>query len=278
MQDMMVDDNPDLQAASEAIREDGRVEGLGPLGRLADVARRANNSELLLDRVRRVRRVLPGDEAFGDPLSVDGYRSPEVAGRWLVELGQPGLVRETGLAALQVWQSATRRTGTPRPATIVFTDLVGFSSWALGAGDGATLELLRLVSAAIEPPVNERGGHVVKRMGGMMAVIDSPDLAVEALVVGGERLTGIEVGGYRPRMRAGMHSGVPQRIGGDYLGVDVNIAARVAQRAGAGEILVSGETWERLDKERFDGKRKWSLRRIKGAPDELAMWSVVPRR
>ena len=34
---------------------------------------------------------------------------------------------------------------------------------------------------------------------------------------------------YAP-MRAGIHTGRPQRIGGDWLGVDVNIAARVMER------------------------------------------------
>ena len=35
--------------------------------------------------------------------------------------------------------------------TILFTDLVDFSDWAVGAGDKAALELLRDVGEAIEP-------------------------------------------------------------------------------------------------------------------------------
>ena len=59
-----------------------------------------------------------------------------------------------------------------------------------------------------------------------------------------ERLDAVEVAGYRPRMRAGMHVGSPRRLGDDYLGVDVNVAARVADAAAGGEVLVSGDALE----------------------------------
>ena len=72
---------------------------------------------------------------------------------------------------------------------IAFTDLVGFSDWALEAGDDLSLELLREVAEAIEAPVVERGGEVVKRLGdGMMAVFGDADDAVEALFGARERL------------------------------------------------------------------------------------------
>ena len=70
--------------------------------------------------------------------------------------------REVSLGALQVWQALTERvSGKPanREVTLVFTDLVGFSEWSLGAGDRATLSLLRRVSQAAEPPL--LGGHCV---------------------------------------------------------------------------------------------------------------------
>ncbi len=54
-----------------------------------------------------------------------------------------------------------------------------------------------------------------------------------------ERLEEIEVAGYRPILRAGMHVGRPERVGDDYFGVDVNIAARVAEAATGGEILAT---------------------------------------
>ena len=44
-------------------------------------------------------------------------------------------------------------------------------------------------------------------------------------------------------MRAGIHWGSPRKLGGDYLGVDVNIAARVGDAAKADQVLVSDACW-----------------------------------
>jgi murein DD-endopeptidase MepM/ murein hydrolase activator NlpD len=49
----------------------------------------------------------------------------------------------------------------------------------------------------------------------------------------------LEVDGDRPAMRAAVHWGRPRKLGGDYLGVDVNIAARVCDAAKGGQLLVS---------------------------------------
>ena len=61
----------------------------------------------------------------------------------------------------------------------------------------------------------------------------------------------VEVDGYTPRMRVGIHTGRPQRIGSDWLGVDVNIAARVMERATRGGLVVSHATLERISDEDF---------------------------
>src|SRR5205807_2758257 len=163
-----------------------------------------------------------------------GDNQAELVGRRLAELTQrrPGLMREAGLSALQVWQAISEAQGRgrgTREIAIAFTDLVAFSDWALEAGDERAIELLRDVSTAVEPAVRERGGEIVKRLGdGMMAVFGDASAAVDALLEARVRLNDVECEGYRPRIRAGVHVGRPRKIGGDYLGVDVNVAARLA--------------------------------------------------
>ena len=80
-----------------------------------------------------------------------------------------------------------------------------------------------------------------------MAVFDEPLDAVLAALEAQEALpASVVVEGHRPRMRAGVHHGCPRKVGGDYLGVDVNVAARVADQAKGGEVLVSeptGSAW-----------------------------------
>jgi adenylate cyclase len=62
--------------------------------------------------------------------------------------------------------------------------------------------------------------------------------------------------------------GRPRRLGGDYLGVDVNVAARVADRAKAGHVVVSDAVLERLDTESVRASKPKRLR-AKRAPREL---------
>jgi class 3 adenylate cyclase len=218
----------------------------------AEWLRSTNQSPSMIAMVRRARRVLPGDPEFGDPLSTAGEGGPRAAaraaGRLLGERG--GASREVGLGALQVWQAMTeavsRRPANPE-VTLVFTDLVGFSTWSLQAGDDATLKLLRRVARAVEPPLLDAGGHIVKRMGdGIMAVFADPLVAVTAVLAARKALKSVDVDGYTPRMRVGIHTGRPQRLASDWLGVDVNVAARVMERATRGGVMVSGATLDHL--------------------------------
>ncbi|MBV9869239.1 MAG: adenylate/guanylate cyclase domain-containing protein [Frankiaceae bacterium] len=259
---------------------DEDVEGASSLRR---TARAIDNNERLFNFVRRLRTHLPGDKDFGDPLSTARFGHLAVANEQWTELteARPGVVREIGRGALQVWQSVLEARGADHgdvQLTIVFTDLVNFSTWALQAGDDDTLQLLREVAVAIEPPVKQRGGQVVKRLGdGMMAVFTRPQNAFDAVVEANQNLSSIKVAGYRPRIRAGMHTGTPRKLGGDYLGVDVNIAARVAQKATGGEILASQTTVALLDQSTVAARRKRTfafMKSVKGVPDELEVFAL----
>lgn len=241
--------------------------------------------------VRRARRVLPGDPDFGDPLSAAGVGGPRAAARAADRiLDRNAASREVSLAGLQVWQALTERvSGKPanREVTLVFTDLVGFSDWSLRAGDDATLTLLRRVSQVMEPPLLEAGGHVVKRMGdGAMAVFTDPATAITAVLTALDAVKAVEVGGYTPVMRAGIHTGRPQRIGSDWLGVDVNVAARVMNRATSGGLIVSNVTLEAISAEDLDAlgitakraRKQLFSAKVPGVPDDLTMYWVKTRR
>jgi class 3 adenylate cyclase len=176
------------------------------------------------------------------------------------------------MAGLQVWQSLSEATGRGRgdqPLALLFTDLVGFSSWALNAGDAAALELLREVGTVVEAAIHSHEGRIVKRLGdGLMATFLEAQQAVEAALVAQQGLEAVDVNGYQPKMRAGVHWGRPRHLGGDYLGVDVNIAARVGDAAKAGEVLVSDIALAQLDATRLDVGRAKRLR-AEGAPRDL---------
>ena len=233
--------------------------------------------QTLAKLARGARKVLPGDSDFGDHLSTGGDHATQILGRRIAELSadRPSFLRELGLGTLQVYVAAgswDERGETE--LTVVFTDLVRFSDWAPRAGDSRATEMLRRVDSAVTPALAERGGRVVKRLGdGLMATFLEPSDAVEALLDAHAAVGDVEVDGERPKMRAGAHHGMPRRVGRDYLGVDVNIAARVAQAAKADELLVSGTVRERLDEGSLKLKRKLRFR-AKGAPKDLEVFAV----
>ena len=215
-----------------------------------------------------------GDEQFVDRLATSRGRPADLAARHLVAFRreEPGVLGELGLTALQAWQSLAEAQGRGRgdvDVAILFTDLVGFSSWALDSGDRSAINLLREVSEAIEPPIVERRGEVVKRLGdGLMGAFWDARSATDAAFDACDRAVTIEVDGYRPQLRTGIHLGRPRKIGGDYFGVDVNIAARLAEAANPGEVLVSDRTLQALEPTMVTAtKRKFSA---KGAPADLA--------
>jgi adenylate cyclase len=74
-------------------------------------------------------------------------------------------------------------------------------------------------------------------------------------------------------MRAGIHWGRPRKLGGDYFGVDVNIAARVAESAKAEQVVVSESAMPSLD---LDGVRKGRRKRLRaeGTPREMRVTPV----
>jgi adenylate cyclase len=250
--------------------------------RMRGAATRVNASAKLVAAAKLMRELLPGDSNYGDPLSTAGAGPSATVARRLSDMTEqrPGVLRELGLSTLQVWQAASEAQGRGRGETlraIAFTDLEDFSSYALDAGDDAALELLRDLGRAIEPPVKAAGGEVVKRLGdGMMAVFGDVEAAVDALREARENVAALEVEGFACKLRAGLHVGRPRRLAGDYFGVDVNVAARLAEQASGGELLVSDAVLEHLDTDGIDVRRKRRFK-VKGVPRDLSAHTLGRR-
>ncbi len=134
-------------------------------------------------------------------------------------------------------------TATTVCGVIVFTDLVGFTEFTAVSGDDAALALLavqeRLVSAAL--PEDAR---VVKELGDGL-LLYFPDsagavrtgMALQEAFEAESASTGLPLW-----VRMGMHAGEARERGHDLVGHDVNVAARIVDVAGPGEVLVSDAT------------------------------------
>lgn len=120
-------------------------------------------------------------------------------------------------------------------ATVLFTDIAGSTERAAELGDARWRELLVAHDAAVRRQVDAYGGRVVKSLGdGYLATFDGPARAIRCgqEVAGEAAALGIEV-------RAGVHTGECELLGEDVGGMAVHIGARVAAKAGPGELLVS---------------------------------------
>jgi adenylate cyclase len=250
--------------------------------RLRQRVRRADSKPQLVATARFIRQLLPGDERYGDALSTTGGSAQDRIGRLVSEAqpDRPSALRELSLGALQAWQALSEAQGRGRgtvDVAILFTDIVGFSTWALEAGDEAALELLRRVARAEDEAISAHGGSLVKRLGdGSMSVFSLARAAVGAALEAQAGVEGVELLGHRPKLRAGVHLGRPRRVGRDYLGVDVNIAARVAESAQGGEVLVSEAAREHLDPEGFAFGRDRRLS-ARGTPRGLSVCPIAAR-
>lgn len=247
------------------------------LVRAREWASQMNRTEAVVRAARSARDRAPGDLPVMD-FSAPAMRYSDRLARLIGGGDEPTAMRELGLTAVQMWQTigGRRLVDDTGPVTILFTDLVNFSTWALEAGDDNVLELVRQVNAATTEVVRRRGGRVVKSLGdGVMAVFRDGAHAIEAAHEAGLAVGAITVAGYRPALRAGLHTGTPRRDGDDYLGVDVNIAARVADAAGAGEVLATSATLDATDADRYVRRRRRF--RAKGTPRDLVVYAVVPR-
>jgi adenylate cyclase len=239
---------------------------------LVEAAKRTDANPQLVAAARFIRGLLPGD----DP---EKSKLPLPMQRLVTELEpeRESAMHQVGIGALQAWQALSesqRRARGEADVAILFTDLVGFSDWALEAGDEASLELLRQVGDAEQRAVSDQGGAVVKRLGdGSMAVFSRAEQAVAAALEAQEGAGAVEVEGYTPSLRAGVHQGRPQKVKGDFLGIDVNIAARVGDAAKGGEVLISGPARDQLDPGGFRFGRSRPLE-APGAPTELTVCSV----
>jgi DNA-binding NarL/FixJ family response regulator len=129
---------------------------------------------------------------------------------------------------------------TRRVRTILVTDIVGSTSVAERIGDRAWTELLALHDTFVRQEIVGAGGEVVDTAGdGFLAVFDGPARAIRCALAIHPRLAELGIS-----IRAGVNTGEIEETEGRPTGIALNIAARITDRAAAGEVLVSSTTRE----------------------------------
>jgi adenylate cyclase len=132
--------------------------------------------------------------------------------------------------------------------TIMFTDIVGFTEFNALRGDADALELLALQERIVREELSANA-RIVKELGdGLMLWFEDPCEAIETGLRLQERFEQEAMDTDAPLwVRIGVHHGTQSRRGADLVGHDVNVASRIMDLAGSGEVLASEATVERAD-------------------------------
>jgi class 3 adenylate cyclase len=124
--------------------------------------------------------------------------------------------------------------------TFLFADISGYSRLTEQHGDEMAAELAISFAAAVERLAAEHGVEVVKRSGDSVMLHGR---AAQEVVTLGLRLVSEHFwGAGRPSIHAGVHTGPAVHRADDWWGNAVNVASRVADAAGEGELLITETT------------------------------------
>ena len=154
-------------------------------------------------------------------------------------------------------------------ATVLFTDIVTSTERSAQVGDRRWKDLLDQHDSLIRPELERHRGRLVKNTGdGILATFDGPARAIRCAqaIAASMKSLGIEV-------RAGLHTGEVELRGDDVTGIGVNIAARVMDAAGPGEVVVSSTVKDLVAGSglRFADRSTHDLR---GVPGEWRLFAV----
>jgi predicted ATPase/class 3 adenylate cyclase len=162
--------------------------------------------------------------------------------------------------------------------TFLFTDIEGSTRLLQELGDEYRA-MQDLHSAIMRRAIAEAGGTEIRTEGDSFFVaFRTPGAAIRA-VVAAQRGLGRDIWPHgRPlRVRMGLHTGEGVRGGDEYLGIDVNRAARIAAAAWGGQVLLSEATKVLVEKGLPEGVviRSLGRHRLKDLPDAEDLYDLV---
>ena len=170
---------------------------------------------------------------------------------------------------------ASRNLGPPpgptAPPAVVFVDLSGYTRLTEERGDEVAVRFATTLQREADAVASAKGGRLVKLLGdGAMFRFPDAGRGLDAALA---LVRALSVGGSLPA-HAGVHAGPVIERDLDLFGRTVNLASRIADAAGPGEVLVSEAVVAAVDRpalrfERSDGAR------LKGITEPVSLFRVI---
>jgi class 3 adenylate cyclase len=169
--------------------------------------------------------------------------------------------------------------GSREVRTFMFTDIVGSTALVEAIGDDAWHDLLRWHDEALRRCFTGSAGEEIHRTGdGFFVAFPDARAALEcASTIQRTLADHRREHGFAPGVRVGIHAAEATRAAGDYEGVGVHAAARIAALAQGGEVLASVETIDGIGGVAFGEPREVTLKGI-AKPVQVAAvdWRRLP--
>jgi len=155
-------------------------------------------------------------------------------------------------------------------ATVLFTDLVGSTAKAVELGDRRWRELLEQHHARTRAQLSRFRGVELDTAGdGFFARFDGPARAIRCACAVRDAVTDLG-----REVRAGLHTGECEVLDGKVAGIAVSIGARVAAKAGPGEVLVSQTVKDLVAGSGIEFQDRGEAE-LKGVPGEWRLYAVA---
>jgi len=169
-----------------------------------------------------------------------------------------------------------------RPAevlqTIVFTDIVSSTALTEKLGDAGFQDLLRAHNQAVRKQLELLGGTEIKHTGdGIMASFPSASRAI-TWALGVQTLVGArnQAEPENPvQVKVGINAGEPLAEDGDIFGTAVQMARRICDSAGPGQVLVS-DVVRQLAAGKGIEFRDMGRHGLKGFTEAVQLYEIVP--
>jgi serine/threonine protein kinase/class 3 adenylate cyclase len=163
--------------------------------------------------------------------------------------------------------------------TVLFTDVVGSTSFFERNGDTAGLVMIHRHDELAARAIQQYEGKVVKTIGdSAMAEFPNPGSAVRAAMEIERQFLKLNLTlaeDQRVEVRIGVHTGVGFRKGNDLFGEVVNVTARIVKRTAPAQILISRAMHEAISNESDLHCRWLSKLTIDGRTEQEDIYEVV---
>ena len=156
-------------------------------------------------------------------------------------------------------------------ATLVCTDIVDSTATASRLGPAVWRTTLTELNAASRRQIDKYRGKVAANTGdGLISLFDGAERAVRCATAMSDEAAKLGL-----QLRCGVHTGEVELLPDNVCGVAVHIVSRVTALAVAGEVLVSGTTYELVaDSDlHFEDRGPHELKGVTGARQ---IWALTP--